>query len=122
MSDSPSSNTPHELVLTQELSRYRPRRSQRYTAVNVLIVTWIEDDIGVAGEVEELVRLFRSDFKYLVWEYRIPSDNAQSELQVHISQFIRQCGSDEDALILLYYSGHGGQTRDRMSSEFVWAA
>jgi hypothetical protein len=109
-------------IITQELSRYRPRRSQRYSTVNVLVVSWKDDDIGVADEVADVVDLFRHEFDFFVWPYHIPSEETQSKFQVHVAQFIDQFGMDEDALIILYYSGHGGQTDDATSSECVWAA
>jgi hypothetical protein len=43
-------------------------------------------------------------------------------LQLHIAQFIQRCGSDDDNLIILHYSGHGGKTADPMDSECVWSA
>lgn len=121
---SPSDDTvtPHENAIAQELARYRPRRSQRYSAVNVLVVTWKDDDIGVADEVAEVIDHFRQQLNFIVWPYHIPSQSSQSELQVHVAQFIQQCGIDEDALVILFYSGHGGQTLERSSSECVWAA
>jgi hypothetical protein len=111
----------HETIISKELSRYRPRRSQWYSAVNVLLVMWKDDDIGVADEVDELARHFR-EFNFLVWLYQIPSENSQAQLQLHVAQFIRRCGSDGDNLIILHYSGHGGRTADRMSSGCVWSA
>jgi hypothetical protein len=112
----------HETIISNELSRYHPRRSQRYSAVNVLLVTWKDDDIGVASEVDELAHLFRDEFSFFVWPYQIPSNNSQVQLQLHVAQFIERCGSSDDNLIILYYSGHGGRTADRMSSECEWSA
>ena len=111
----------HENFISTELSRYRPLRGHRYSSVNVLLVQWKDDDIGVSGELEELAKLFRG-FSFLVWPYRIPSENSQAQFQSHVAQFINNCGSDKDGLIILYYSGHGGRTVNQMSSECVWSA
>jgi hypothetical protein len=112
----------HETIISNELSSYNPRRSQRYSAVHVLLITWKDDDIGVADEVNELTHLFRDKFNFFVWPYQIPSKNSQAQLQLYIAQFILRCGSDDDNLIILHYSGHGGKTVDPMDSECVWSA
>jgi hypothetical protein len=111
-------------LISEELWRYRPCRRQRYTAVNVLLVTWKEDDMppGVADEVDELERVFRYEFTFLTWPYKIPSENSQAQLQLHVAKFIQHCASEEGNLVILYYSGHGGRTVDRMSSECIWSA
>ena len=111
----------HEVIISEELSRYRPRRSQRYSVVHVLLLRWQDDDIGVAGEIDSLANLFRL-FNFVVWPYQIPSENSQAQLQLQIAQFIQRCGSDGENLIILYYSGHGGRNADGKSSECVWSA
>ena len=86
----------------------------------MLLVTWEDDDIGVADEVEELGRIFREHLNYAVRLYRIPSENAQTQLQLYIARLINQC--DEDNLTVTFYSRHGGPTQDRTSLECVWSA
>jgi hypothetical protein len=86
------------------------------------MITWKEDDIGVADEVKQLAHLFRDQYNYFVWPYQIPSKAPQAELLLHIAQFIQRCGTDDGNLVILYYSGHGGRTADPMGSECVWSA
>ncbi|KUJ24440.1 uncharacterized protein LY89DRAFT_776560 [Mollisia scopiformis] len=112
----------HETIISNEISRYNPRRSQRYSTVHVLLIRWKDDDIGVADEVKQLAQLFRDKFNFFVWPYQIPTENSQVELYLHIAQFIQRCGSENDNLIILHYSGHGGRTADLMNSECVWSA
>jgi hypothetical protein len=56
----------HEKTIASELARYRPRQTQRYAAVNVLLLSWEDDDIGCAAEIAELHLLFQQSFNYAV--------------------------------------------------------
>ncbi|KAH6869320.1 hypothetical protein B0T10DRAFT_594752 [Thelonectria olida] len=112
--------------LTQEvakkLSDYQTRRTQRYTAVNVLLLAWEDDDIGahLDAELNELDHTFRVEFNYSVQRYRIPSRNSELSLNACIAQFILVCGGEEN-LIIVYYSGHGGP-KTSTKSPCTWAA
>ncbi|KAF2829602.1 hypothetical protein CC86DRAFT_464137 [Ophiobolus disseminans] len=122
MSDSLASFDPtNNSAIREELTRYRPRRSQRYSSVNILLMLWKDDDIGVAPEVAKLANFFR-DCGFLVWPYHIPSIDSQSKLHLKVAQFVDLYSNDADALMIVYYSGHGGKTLDNMSSECTWAA
>jgi hypothetical protein len=90
-----------------KLAEYRPRRTQRYLAVNVLLLSWKDSDLDCAEEVNELGRMFEERFNYSVWPYLVPSEESQSKLTVLIAQFLSQFGGP-DKLILVYYGGHGG--------------
>jgi hypothetical protein len=112
----------HAALLNDALTQYRPRRQQRYSTVNVLLLTWAEDDIGLIDEIDELERVFSEEFRYFVWRYQIPSQRSQVELQLQITSFIKLWGSSEENLIIVFYSGHGGPTRNNLSSECIWSA
>ncbi|KAF2184883.1 hypothetical protein K469DRAFT_708655 [Zopfia rhizophila CBS 207.26] len=114
--------SPQQAVLSKALMQYRVRRIQRYSTVNVLLLTWIDEDIGLMSEINELEHVFVKDFNFFVWRYGIPSESSQVELQVQITQFIKLWGSSDDALIIVFYSGHGGPTHDKTSSECIWSA
>jgi hypothetical protein len=110
----------HQRKISTELARYRPRRTQRYLAVNVLLLSWRDDDIGCAKEVDNLARMFEEHFNYFVWPYKIPSEESQRLLAVHVSQFLSQFGGP-DNLILVYYGGHGGPPVSE-KSPCTWSA
>jgi hypothetical protein len=116
-SSSPTS-LPHEAVLSRDLIQYRPRRKQRYAFVNVLLVTWEEDDIGLTDEVERLADIFKTEFNYQVWPYKIPSYRSQEEFGGQIGKIV-QLFSHDDSLIIMYYGGHGGKGKDK---ECIWSA
>jgi hypothetical protein len=111
-----------EVDISEELSRYRLRRQQHYACVHVLLLSWKDSDIEVLGaEIKELARVFRQHFNYLVWPYHIPSQEPQTRLQLHVAQFIARYGQ-EDNLVVVFYSGHGGRTIDRTNPACIWAA
>jgi len=97
----------HESKISTELAEYRPRRLQRYLAVNVLLLSWKDSDLDCAEEVNALGRMFENHFNYSVWPYLIPSEESQSKLTILVAQFLSQFGGP-DKLILVYYGGHGG--------------
>src|SRR3954469_16291299 len=96
----------HESLLAKELSDYRPTRAPPYAAINVLLLSWEDDDIGVADEISALGDMFRHDFNYAVWPYKIPSQDAEISLNFTIARFVSSFGR-EDSLIVVYYGGHG---------------
>jgi hypothetical protein len=97
----------YQTEITTKLVEYRPRRTQRYLAVNVLLLSWKESDLDCADEVRELGQMFEDRFNYTVWPYLLPSKDSQSKLAVLVAQFLSEFGGS-DKLILVYYGGHGG--------------
>ncbi|KAK0659743.1 hypothetical protein QBC41DRAFT_331334 [Cercophora samala] len=109
-----------KLIIAKGLEQYRPRRTQRYAAINVLLLSWKDDDIGCADEIAELEHMFRDSFNYAVWPYRIPSQDPETNLNLTVAQFVSSFGR-EDGLIIVYYGGHGGPKVDT-KSPCTWAA
>ena len=109
-----------QTAISIELAKYQSHRSQRYQAVNVLLISWADDDLGCGAEIEELGRMFREVFCYAVWPYRIPSLDSQRILGVTVARFIEAYGG-EDKLIIAYYGGHGGMNLSS-KSPCTWAA
>jgi hypothetical protein len=107
-------------AISAALTKYQPRRSQRYEAVNVLLIVWGDDDMGCNVEIEELGRLLNGVFGYAVWPYRIPSLDSQRALGVCVAGFVESFGGD-DNLIIVYYGGHGG-LNVTSKSPCTWAA
>ena len=112
--------TVDEETIATCLVQYRPRWTQRYVAVNVLLLSWEDDDIGCAAEIAELSRMFQESFNYAVWPYKIPSQDPESSLNSTVFQFVASFGG-EDSLIIVYYGGHGGP-KITTKSPCTWAA
>ncbi|TVY21098.1 hypothetical protein LARI1_G001967 [Lachnellula arida] len=110
----------HEAKISTKLAEYRPRRIQRYSAVNVLLLSWKDSDLDCADEVNALGRMFEEHFNYSVWPYLLPSEDSQSKLALLVAQFLSRFGGP-DKLILVYYGGHGGPPVST-KSPCTWAA
>lgn len=107
-------------TISARLEAYQPLRSVRYAAVDVLLLSWKDDDIGCAAEIDELAELFCGEcFGYNVFKYRIPSEDSQAQLNFRIAQFILSSGRDEN-LLIVYYGGHSMRVKDR--SPCTWVA
>lgn len=105
-------------LIRAKLEQYKPQRQNGYVAANVLVITWQDDSIGCADEVDALNRVFHDSLGYGVWPYKIPSLHSQSELNYSVATFIKSF-SGEDKLLIVYYGGHAGRSPDR--TPFIWA-
>jgi hypothetical protein len=79
----------------------------KYKKVTALLISWAEDDLGVAVEVDRLQLLFKQDFNFETERYKIPSQNSAAELSSRLSTFIRTHSLGDDSLSIFYYGGHG---------------
>ena len=120
MASEKSHDDHHKRILT-ELVTYHHFRHQRYAAVNVLLISWEDDDTGSATEIKQLQTLFQDSFNYAVDSYVIPSTKSQQLLNLKISSFSYRFGSP-DNLLVIYYGGHGGPRTGRSKSPCTWAA
>ena len=77
-----------------------------YTAVNVLLLDWEEDDLGVASIIPELFDVFHNAFGFDAACYSIPSERSYQALESQLQQF-KQRFSSEGRLLIVYYNGHG---------------
>jgi hypothetical protein len=73
--------------------------------VDVLLLSWEEDDLGTSTEIEEVSSVFTEDYHFNAYRYLIPSRRPTFALQSFLSSFIRNRG-DLRGLIILYYGGH----------------
>lgn len=117
---SPVETADYDSAISSRLARYQALRTQRYASVNVLLLSWRDDDIGCANEVAQMARMFKDDFNYDVWPYKIPSQDPECSLSLTVAQFIKSFGGEEN-LIIVYYGGHGGP-QAATKSPCTWAA
>ncbi|KAL8721476.1 MAG: hypothetical protein Q9225_001855 [Loekoesia sp. 1 TL-2023] len=104
-------------VLNQALSSAFPRSGQgRYSDVYVLLLSWEDDDLGVATEIAELDYVFRKIYRYRTDHWRIPSMQSHIMLVRRILQALEEARSS-DTLLIFYYGGHGYMNEHR---DCVW--
>lgn len=103
------------VVAVQEQVR---KPSRNYLQVRCLLLDWEDDDLGCRREINELEQVFRDRFDYSVENWRIPSQNPKSQLLSKLQDFVAK-GPTENELLIVYYGGHGGSTRD---GELRWVA
>ncbi|KAK3985072.1 hypothetical protein QBC44DRAFT_374510 [Cladorrhinum sp. PSN332] len=91
--------------LATDLAQYRPRRTQRYESVYVLILTWKDlkpEDALIAAQADQIGALFRDKFNCSIHPYGIPSQRSESSLAVHVAMFVNCYGDQPDNLIIVY--------------------
>ena len=105
------------LTIYQSAKRAFPNRDRltaRYKDVQVLLLRWAEDDLGVAWEVEDLEKAFKAyGFKAETW--LIPSENSHLKLMLKAGTFV-ETHENTDTLFIVYYGGHATINRRRQST------
>ena len=99
-------------------SAYPNRGKSRYTGVQVLLLSWVDDNLGVKKEVNELEKVFRQIYNFGTEIWDIPSGTkSHHSLAGKLWRFIEDY-DDKDRLLIVYYGGHGGMNDDR---QCVWS-
>lgn len=94
----------------------RPRLYSKYDNVEVLLLQWEDDDLGVNTEIEKLNDVLRSRYNFTTYVRRIPSEDAEDYLTETILQFRK--GKSFRDLLMVYYGGHTTGSED----ECIWSA
>jgi hypothetical protein len=80
------------------------RHNVRYSQVHVLLLSWVDDDLGVVREIGRLRHVLKVLYNFQVEEYEIPSLKPDRFLKRRISDFLDN--DDKDNLLVVYYGGH----------------
>lgn len=94
------------------------RHENRYSDIQVLILSWEDDDLGVYKEIDVLHETFRELYNYQVTEWLIPKLKPERKLSLQIGEFLDKHDSKEN-LLIIYYAGHGFLNDQRVP---MWAA
>ena len=100
-----------------------PRRhSSRYAIVQVLLLRWRDDDLGVARKIRDLHQIFKDAYQFEVQVYEIPSMKPDRALKKRLYDFLEQAKeSREDVLLIVHYGGHA--KRALQSNDLpIWVA
>ncbi|KAH8891643.1 hypothetical protein GQ53DRAFT_865528 [Thozetella sp. PMI_491] len=76
-----------------------------YNAVKVLLTSWMEDDLGVESEIDQLKDLFERVYRYDVDIWKIPSEKSERALIAKTSSLLDECELTK-SLLIFYYAGH----------------
>jgi len=97
-----------------------PRRHDiRYSKVEVLLLRWAEDDLGVLAELKDLHHVFTDLFHFEVETYDIPSYKPNNALSCRVLDFLEN--DKEETLFILYYAGYG-KANPQSNKGAVWFA
>ena len=87
--------------------------------MNVGMIRWEQDDLGVAGEVNALASVFESQYGFNVENWQIPAnDKSHHNLMQKALDFLDDYDA-RDNLFILYYAGHGLINQERQST-WTW--
>ena len=86
------------------------RHDMPYSRVHVLLLSWIDDDLGVSEEIRGLRHVFRGLYHFDVHEYEIPSAKPDLSLKGKMFRFLTEFDGG-DKLLIVYYGGHAKRAR-----------
>ena len=89
-----------------------------YAAVYVLLISWLNDDLKVAVEVDHLAEIFSNAYGFLVERFFIPNDDPDDSLAESLNSFVRNYQSPR-SLLIVYYAGHG-ELNDSRLLQWAW--
>jgi len=74
-----------------------------YKEVHVLMLSWVEDDLGVLEEIQTLQRVFRELYHFSTTAHiRIPSEDPYAGVERKIDD-LKRFWSHPDNLLIVYY-------------------
>ena len=95
------------------------RHDIRYSKVQILLLRWEDDDLGVEAEVKDLQHVFTDLYGYGVATYEIPTEKPDKALKRRVFDFLDHDG--DETLLILYYAGHA-KTSMQMNEAPLWFA
>ena len=113
----PNISTVSRLLQSLTNDDWKSRGQDRYSKVHVLLISWVDDDLGVLRELQDLETVFTSSFNYDVETWGIPRNKSQRRLKERVMQFVNNYEGN-DSLLILYYAGHA----IRANGGPVWTA
>ena len=105
--------------LNKSLTRSFPAEDCSYPAVHVVLVRWVEDDLGVQSEITKLRCIFENQFNFQVEEWYIPTPDPYEFLEDKMFHF-KKAHQSKKELLIFYYGGHAGKDLKRGRS--IWYA
>lgn len=90
----------------------------RYKSVNVCMIRWEQDYLGVASEVTALSAVFEKQYGFNVETWEIPASEKSHNILMQRALYFLDEHDAKDNLFIIYYAGHGFINQDRQST---WA-
>lgn len=105
------------IVNSAAAAAFPNRGLSRYKEVHALLLSWEQDNLGVANEIAELKDVFQQIYHFNVDGWKIPSEKSHNSLAAKVLGFLNDYDSTEN-LLIVYYGGHGFMNDDR---QCVWS-
>jgi hypothetical protein len=86
--------------------------------VEVLLLRWEEDDMGVQRELRSLDKVLTERYNFKTHTWLIPSKGSHRALMGEVLQLVKEHES-RNTLFIVYYAGHGKINPSRQST-WLW--
>ena len=105
--------------LTNVCTNLFPRPIPEHARIHVVLLNWLEDDLGTIDELIKLETWLKDCFDCSTEVWRMPSSHqAEWELGLKLSIVTGQYRGEDD-LVVVYYGGHGEEDPNHQS---IWRA
>jgi hypothetical protein len=98
-----------------------PNRGRcRYNDVQVLLLRWQHDTMGVEYELDDLAKIFKNAYGFNTETWLIPTTQPHLALMGKAFKMVQDFGKKGN-LLIVYYAGHGGMNSSRQPL-WTWSA
>ncbi|OIW32561.1 hypothetical protein CONLIGDRAFT_712867 [Coniochaeta ligniaria NRRL 30616] len=116
--------TQHSLLVQLNMAvqaAFPTRHRSPYVDVNVLLMTWESDDLGVEREVQCLESLFRDVYHFEVEHWKIPDHQPGRHATKKVIELM-EVSTHADNLVIFYYAGHAMRNSHQPGGLPIWFA
>ncbi|KAL8912470.1 MAG: hypothetical protein Q9172_007502 [Xanthocarpia lactea] len=99
----------YQVAWTNAMAEGRYQTPSQYDKVEVLLLYWLDSDMGTTKEVDDLESVFVNKFGYHATRAPL-NGNSKKKLQVKVNAKVANFVEEHDGpntLLIVYYAGHG---------------
>ncbi|KAL8903572.1 MAG: hypothetical protein Q9171_007359 [Xanthocarpia ochracea] len=99
----------HQVMWANVMAEGRYQTASQYDKVEVLLLYWLDSDMGITEEVDDLESVLVNDFGYHATRVQL-NGNSKQKLQIKVNAKIADFVDKHDGpntLLIVYYAGHG---------------
>lgn len=97
------------------------RHQSRYSQVHTLLISWVDDDLGVWQEIVTLRTVFEERYHFQVEEYKIPNTHQPDRALKSIVIDFLNSHDGQGSLLIVYYAGHARRAPEANAAP-LWCA
>ena len=90
--------------------------------MHVLLLRWVDDDLGVVKEIKDLHHVFTEIYHYDVQLYEIPNAKPDKTLKRRLYDFLQQEEDSMNTMLFIVYYGEHARKGLQTNEAPIWLA